>query len=82
MTEIFFESNNLFLISDEIDWEQMLCMKKVMFTFQWINTCLWSMPLLETHAPLKKLSKKELKDLTKSWIAHGLQNSIKKKITI
>ena len=35
--------------------------------------------LLETHAPLKKLNKKELKFLTKPWITQGLQNSIKKK---
>ena len=35
--------------------------------------------LLETHAPLKKLNKKELKFLTKPCITQGLQNSIKKK---
>ena len=34
---------------------------------------------LETHAPLKKVNKSELKFLTKSWITNGLQNSIKKK---
>ena len=34
--------------------------------------------LLDTHASLNKLSKKELKFLTKPWIT-GLQNSIKKK---
>ena len=38
--------------------------------------------LLETHAPLKKLNKKELKFLTKPWITQGLQNSIKKKNNI
>ena len=35
--------------------------------------------LLETHAPLKKFNKKELKFLTKPWITQGLENSIKKK---
>ena len=35
--------------------------------------------LLETHAPLKTLNKKELKFLSKPWITQGLQNSIKKK---
>ena len=35
--------------------------------------------LLGTHAPLKKLNKKELKFLTKLWVTQGLQNSIKKK---
>ena len=38
--------------------------------------------LLEIHAPLKKLNKKELKFLTKPGITQGLQNSIKKKNNI
>ena len=38
--------------------------------------------LLDTHAPFKKLNKKELKFLTKPWITQGLQNSIKKKNNI
>ena len=38
--------------------------------------------LLDTHAPSKKLNKKELKFLTKPWITQGLQNSIKKKNNI
>ena len=36
---------------------------------------------LDTHAPMKKLIKKELKFLTKPWIKQGLQNSFKKKTT-
>ena len=36
---------------------------------------------LDTHAPMKKLIKKELKFLTKLWIKQGLQNSVKKKTT-
>ena len=36
----------------------------------------------DTHAPFKKLNKKELKFLTKPWITQGLENSIKKKINI
>ena len=35
--------------------------------------------LLDTHAPFEKLSKKELKFLTKLWITQGLQKSIIKK---
>ena len=35
--------------------------------------------ILERHAPLKKLNKKELKFLTKPGITQGLHNSIKKK---
>ena len=38
--------------------------------------------LLDTHAPFKKLNKKERKFLTKTWITQGLQNSIKKKNNI
>ena len=37
---------------------------------------------LDTHAPIKKGNKKELKLLTKPWITQGLQNSIKKKNNI
>ena len=36
--------------------------------------------LLDAHAPIKKLKKKELKFLTKPWIAQGLKNSIKNNI--
>ena len=38
--------------------------------------------LLDTHAPFKKLNKKELKFLTKPWIMQDLQNSFKKKNNI
>ena len=64
---------------DQIDWEQIFFSEK--------SDVNWSMnqylsridSLLETHVPLKKLNKKELKFLTKPWITQGLQNSIKKK---
>ena len=38
--------------------------------------------LLEIHAPLKKLNKKEQKFLTKPWITRVLQNCIKQKNNI
>ena len=38
--------------------------------------------LLDIHAPIKKLNKRELNFLTKPWITQGLQNSIKKKNNI
>ena len=38
--------------------------------------------LLDAHAPVKKINKKELEFLTKPWITQGLQNSIKKKNNI
>ena len=37
---------------------------------------------MDTHAPFKKLNKKELKFVTKPWITQDLQNSIKKKNNI
>ena len=52
-----------------------------MSTFQWINMSKID-SLLDTHAPFKKLNKKELKFLTKPWITQGLQNPIKKKNNI
>ena len=38
--------------------------------------------LLEKHAPLKRLNKKELKFQQKPWKTQGLQISIKKKNTL
>ena len=73
---------NFFLISDHIDWEQILCSKKSDDYFS-MNEYLPKIDsLLETYAPLKKLDKKEMKFLTKPWITYGLENSIKKKNTI
>ena len=61
-----FESNKFISDFNQIVWEQILCTSK-------------TDSLLEIHAPLKKLNKKELKFLTKSQITLGLQNSINKK---
>ena len=64
---------------DQTDWEQIICSEKSDVNFS-INQYLSKIDsLLETHAPLKKFNKKELKFLTKPWITKGLQNSIKKK---
>ena len=49
---------NFFLISDHIDWEQILCSKKSDDYFS-MNEYLPKIDsLLETYAPLKKLDKK------------------------
>ena len=48
-----FESNKFISDFNQIVWEQILCTSK-------------TDSLLEIHAPLKKLNKKELKFLTKS----------------
>ena len=74
-----FESNKFISDFDQTDWEQILCSEKSDVNLS-MNQYLSKIDsLLETHAPLKKLNKKELKFLTKPWITQGLQNSIKKK---
>ena len=73
-----FESNKFISDFNQIDWDQILCTERSDVNFS-INLYLSK---IEIHAPLKRLNKKELKVLTKSWIAQGLQNSIKKKNNI
>ena len=74
-----FESNKFISDFDQTDWEQILCSEKSDVNLS-MNQYLSKIDsLLETHAPLKKLNKKELKFLTKPWITQGLQNYIKKK---
>ena len=66
----------LFLLCRSL--EQILCTGKSDVNFS-MNQYLSKIDsLLEIHAPLKKLNKKEVKFLTKSWITQGLQNSVKK----
>ena len=60
-----FESSKFISDFDQIDWEQILCSGKSDVNFS-MNKYLSKIDsLLETHAPLKKLNKKELKFLTK-----------------
>ena len=66
---------NLSLILIKKIGSKFYAMRKMMSTFQWINTC-QKLILLDTHGPFKKLNRKELKFLTKSWITQGLQSSI------
>ena len=66
--------NSSKFISDfnQINWEQILCSEENDVTFS-INKYLSKIDsLLDTHAPFKRLSKKELKFLTKPWITKGL----------
>ena len=65
-----------------MDWDQILCNEKSDVNFSMNQYRPKIDHLLETHTPLKKLNKKELKVLTKPWITQGLQNSVKKKNTI
>ena len=77
-----FEINKFICDFDQTDSEQILCSEKSDVNFS-LNEYLSKIDrLLETHAPLKKLNKKELKFLTKPCITQDLQNSIKKKINI
>ena len=77
-----FELINLFLILIKVIWEHILWTEKSDVNFS-MNQYLSKIDsLLEIHAPLKKLNKKELKFLTKPWITQGLQNHFKKKNNI
>ena len=71
-----FESSKFISDFDQTDWEQILCSKKSDVNFS-MNQYLSKIDsLLETHAPLENLNKKELKFLTKPLITQG---SIKKR---
>ena len=76
-----FKVINLFLILKLIG-SKFYALKKSDVNF-WQNQYLSKIDsLLEIHAPLKKLNKKELKFLTKPWITQGLPNSNEKKNNI
>ena len=71
------ESNKLISDFNQTDWEQILFSGKSDVNLS-MNQYLSKIDsLLETHAPLKKLKKRELKLLTKPWTTQSLQNSIK-----
>ena len=60
-----FKSNKFISDFDQTDWEQILCSRKSDVNLS-MNQYLSKIDsLLETHAPRKKLNKKELKFLTK-----------------
>ena len=74
---------NLFLILIKLIGSKFYALRKVILTFQWINTYVSNIDsLLEICAPFKKLNKKKLTFLTNRWITQGLENSIKKKNNI
>ena len=74
-----FESSKCISDFNQINREQILYNENIEVNFS-MNQYLWKIySLLDTHVPIKKLSKKELKFSTKPWITQGLQNSIKKK---
>ena len=73
------ESSKCISDFNQINWEQILFNENNNVKFS-MNEYLSKIDsLLDTHAPNKKLNKKELKFLTKPWFTKGLQNSIKKK---
>ena len=76
------ESSKFISDFNQINWEQILYDKENDVNFP-VNEYLSKIDsLLDTHAPIKKLNKKELKFLAKPWITNGLQNSNKKKNSI
>ena len=77
-----FESSTFISDFNQINWEQILYNEESDVNFSRNEYLSKIDSLLDTHAPLKKLYKKELKFLIKPWITQGLQNSIKKKNNI
>ena len=74
-----FESNKFISDFNQTDWEQILCTEKSDVNFS-MNQYLSKIDsLLEIHAPLKKLNKKELKFLTKPWITHKVYKILLKR---
>ena len=74
-----FESNKFISDFNQTHWEQILSTKKSDVNFS-MNQYLSKIDsLLEIHAPLKKLNKKELKFLTKPWITHKVYKILLKR---
>ena len=66
-----FESNKCISDFNQLNWEQILCNEENDVNFS-VNKYLSKIDsLLDTHAPFKKLNKKELKFLIKPWITQG-----------
>ena len=71
-----FEISKFISDFNQKNWEQILCNEENDVNFS-MNKYLSKIDiLLDTHGPFKKLNRKELKFLTKSWITQGLQSSI------
>ena len=74
-----FQCNKFISDFNQTDWEQILCTEKSDVNFS-MNQYLSKIDsLLEIHAPLKKLNKKELKFLTKPWITHKVYKILLKR---
>ena len=77
-----FEISKFISDFNQIKWEQILYNENNDVNFS-MNEYLSKIDsLLDAHAPIKKINKKELEFLTKPWITEGLKNSIKKKNNI
>ena len=71
-----FNQENFILDYFSIDWKALLKIEQQNINFS-LETYLSKInSLLDTHAPLKKISKYKLKFRTKPWITPGLQKSI------
>ena len=62
----------------EIDWDQIIanganCVNKLFSSFYKYNT------IVNKHAPMKKLSNRKAKQLSKPWITSGIRAAIKVK---
>ena len=69
------DQENFVLCSFSVEWNNFLLSPSTN-TEKSYKTFLENFPLLDTYAPLKKISKNKLKFKDKPWITSGLQKSI------
>ena len=74
-----FNQENFVLDFFEINWKNTLNLKKQNTDLSFDNFYNSINSLLNKHAPLKKLTKKQIKTMSKPWITQGLLTSIKKR---
>ena len=73
-----FNQENLILDYFEINWKNTLNLEKNNVDLSFANFHNSVSGLLDRHVPLKKLTKKQIKTMSKPWITQGILTSIKK----
>ena len=70
------DNENLVADVTNINWHELLSVEKMDVNYSFDNVYNKISEIIEKHAPLKKLSKKEIKLQAKPWITPGIINSI------
>ena len=73
-----FDQENFILYFLETNWNNTLSLKEQNVDISF-NNFYNSINLIDKYAPLKKLTKKQIKTMSKPWISHGILTSIKKR---